>query len=308
MKKKTAKAGAKSRALAKRLTKPTDLLGLAGAKKGLPVVTSGLYFQPVVPMEMVLWNVKRNTDGSVQSSKPYAPYPLLVDNTHRRGVLAVETEELPPMKCKDRGCYNAAETDIQHRFKAIITLENGQKFTGHGEACRHNTTRITRTACPRMAETRAKARAMRDATNIGIACVVEIDNFQGAWRQGQSELKASDVEGQVVRDVKQPDQTGASTQGGKRAALPAPSEGTPTPEGDKAKAMKELHAVANEQKVNIVGLHAWIHKKANVASLTDLNALKLKQWADELRRLEGDELVAFQQNCLAVASGGETKS
>lgn len=308
--KKKAKPIAKNRALAKRSRIPMDLLARAGVKKGLTVTTSKLYFQPVIPLERVLWNVKRDKAGNVLTTKPYAPYELLVDNLHRRGVLDIDPIELPTAKCKDRGCYNAHddETSIQHRFKAVIKLENGQTFRGHGEACKHNVTRITRNACPRMAETRAKARAMRDATNIGIACVVEIDNFQGGWFQGKAELSQRDVEDQVDRTVRQPD---PAVQAGSRAALAAPGEKTEkdvTPKDDKAKAMAELHAVAHDQKVNTIGLHAWIHKKANVASLTDLNALALKRWADDLRNLEGEALAAFQRNCIALASGGEVKS
>jgi len=72
--------------------------------------------------------------------------------------------------------------------------------------------------------------------------------------------------------------------------------------------MRELHAVANDRKINIIGLHTWIHKKENVESLTKMNALRLKRWAHDLRELEGDALTAFQQNCLAISAGGEVAS
>lgn len=302
-----AKAKKKTTAIAKRKATPpakrngagVDLLARAGVKKGIATTTSGLYFQALLPPDRVLWNVQRDRNGNVQSTKPYAPYELLVDNTHRRGVLAIDTEREANTKCKDEGCYNPDEGDVQHHFKAVLTLETGQKFTGHGEACRHNTTKITRKALPRMAETRAKARAMRDATNIGLACVVELDGFsRGEWREGLVELSNKDMEERTERAATKTD------QGGGKPALPAPSE--TTQKSDKQKAMGALHAVAKEKDVNTIGMHAWIHKKANVASISDLNADALRKWAEALRQLEGDELEAFRQNCVASASGGPT--
>ena len=284
-----------------------DLIARAGKKKGIAVTTSGLYFQPVTPLDRVLWNIKRDREGNIQSTKPYVPYEVLVDNLHRRGVLDVDPQELPTATCRDRGCYNARDDEgsIQHRFKAVITLENGQRFRGYGEACKHNVAWFIRDACPRQAETRAKARAMRDATNIGMTCIVELNSFQGGWKQGDKELSREDVEEQATREAKR---ESSSNPNGPCSALPAASEGTPTPDGDKAKAMRELHAVANDRKVNIIGLHTWIHKKENVASLTEMNALRLKWWARDLRELEGDALTVFQRNCLAISAGGEAAS
>lgn len=302
--KKKARAKTKKRTGVKRTRPPRDPLARAGAKKGIAVKTSGLYFQPVIPLERVLWNVKRDREGNVRSTRPYAPFELLVDNLHRRGVLDVDPQELPTMKCKERGCYNAQddEASIQHRFKSVITLENGQRFRGHGEACRHNTAWFIRDACPRQAETRANARAMRLATNIGMACIVELDNFQGGWTQGKEELSREGVEEQATREATRESNSDLT---GSRKTLPAPSDGTPTPDGDKAKAMRELHAVANDRKVDIIGMHVWIHKQENVASLTEMDALRLKRWANDLRRLEGPELAAFQKNCLALRGGDE---
>lgn len=305
--KKKARAKTKKRIRAKRARPPVDLLARAGAKKGIATTTSGLYFQPIIPLDRVLWNVRRDREGNVQSTKPYAPFELLVDNLHRRGVLAVDPQELPTAKCKDRGCYNAQDDQaaVQHRFKSVITLENGQRFTGYGEACRHNTAPQIRSACPRQAETRANARAMRLATNIGIACIVEIDSFRGGWKQGKEELSVEAVEEMATREATR---ERGSDLNGPRKGLPVPSEGTPTPEGDKAKAMRELHAVARDQKINIIGLHTWIHKKENVGSLTEMNALRLKRWAHDLRELEGVPLASFQRNCLAISAGGEMAS
>lgn len=307
-----AKPKKKTTALAKRKATPParrnggapDMLARAGAKKGLKVTTSPHYFQPVLPAYAVLWNNIKAKDGTIIRSKPYAPFELLLDNLHRRGVVSVETEDLGPVKCSERGCYNAkdGDGDMQHRFKATVTLTNGQRFTGHGEACRHNTTKVTRSSLPRMAETRAKARAMRDATNIGLACVVEIDDFaKGSWREGAAELSNRDMEERAERSTRSPEKT-------ERRALPSPQAGA-QPDADakekedKRKAMARLHAISKEKDVNNIGLHAWMHQQENVESIGDLSADKLHSWADGLKNLEGEKLEAFRQKCLDTASG-----
>ena len=281
------------------------MLARAGAAKGLKVATSPLYFQPVLPAYAVLWNIQKAKDGTIIRTKPYAPFELLLDNLHRRGVVSVETEDLGPVKCSERGCYNAkdGDGDMQHRFKATVTLTNGQRFTGHGEACRHNTTKVTRSALPRMAETRAKARAFRDATNIGLACVVEIDDFaKGSWREGALELSRQDMEQRTERSVN------PSQQRTTNKALPAPQGGDqPKPaeasEEEKRRAMRKLHAVAKEKDINNIGLHGWLHREENVESIANLSVEKLDWWADGLKKLEGEKLEAFRQKCLDIASG-----
>jgi hypothetical protein len=49
-------------------------------------------------------------------------------------------------------------------------------FTGIGDAAPNNVTPAMQTCLVRMAETRAKARALRDAVNIGVAAFEELDN------------------------------------------------------------------------------------------------------------------------------------
>lgn len=58
-------------------------------------------------------------------------------------------------------------------FKATVRVERGT-FTGHGDASDANVNPMVRLAVPRMAETRAKARALRDATNAGYVVFEEL--------------------------------------------------------------------------------------------------------------------------------------
>lgn len=59
-------------------------------------------------------------------------------------------------------------------FKAVITGSRGT-FEGYGDACKANVNPMIVKHMMRMAETRAKARALRDYNNIGMCSVEELD-------------------------------------------------------------------------------------------------------------------------------------
>jgi len=59
-------------------------------------------------------------------------------------------------------------------FKATVTGERGT-FTGYGDACKGNVGTMIVKDMMRMAETRAKARALRDYNNIGMCSAEELD-------------------------------------------------------------------------------------------------------------------------------------
>ena len=56
---------------------------------------------------------------------------------------------------------------------AEATTEDGRTFSGIGDANPANTSRAIAVHSIRMAETRAKARALRDLLNVGGYCSVE---------------------------------------------------------------------------------------------------------------------------------------
>jgi len=59
-------------------------------------------------------------------------------------------------------------------FKAVVTGTRGT-FEGYGDACKGNVNPMIVKHMMRMAETRAKARALRDYNNIGMAAAEELD-------------------------------------------------------------------------------------------------------------------------------------
>jgi hypothetical protein len=107
----------------------------------------------------------------------FVTYEGLLGEAHARGLKAVRTRllQLP---------------DASNGQTAVVTaeveLEGGKLFSGIGDANPQNVTPMIAKHLIRMAETRAKARAFRDAVNVGMTSVVELDAIetQDAAAQG----------------------------------------------------------------------------------------------------------------------------
>lgn len=103
-----------------------------------------------------------------RGGKTFALYAGLLDLAHETGLQSIRTALV---QVPDEG----------NGFVAICTAtvemaqDSGCKtFTGIGDAATNNVARAMQTALIRMSETRAKARALRDAVNIGAAAFEEL--------------------------------------------------------------------------------------------------------------------------------------
>jgi len=99
------------------------------------------------------------------SGKDFVLYVGLVNEAHKIGVKSIITELVKLEK---------TETSILVIFKATVTGNDGNIFTGYGDATEKNVSKMILPHMIRMAETRAKARALRDFTNIDLCSVEEL--------------------------------------------------------------------------------------------------------------------------------------
>ena len=99
-----------------------------------------------------------------RQGKRFVLYAGLLEEAHSRGLRSIETELLQ-VPSKENG-----EVAI---VKAVIRTEEG-KFGGIGDASPQNVNRAIAPHLIRMAETRAKARALRDAINVGVTAFEEL--------------------------------------------------------------------------------------------------------------------------------------
>ena len=99
-----------------------------------------------------------------RQGKRFVLYAGLLEEAHERGLRSIETEllQIPGVENGDVAIA-----------RAIVRTEDG-KFSGIGDASPANVNRAIAPHVIRMAETRAKARALRDAINVGVTAFEEL--------------------------------------------------------------------------------------------------------------------------------------
>ncbi len=105
-----------------------------------------------------------------RQGKKFVLYAGLLEEAHTRGLRSIETELLQIPSLEN------GEVAI---VRAVVRTEEG-KFSGIGDASPENVNRAISPHLIRMAETRAKARALRDAINVGVTAFEELGGEDGA--------------------------------------------------------------------------------------------------------------------------------
>ncbi len=124
-------------------------------------VENAKFLEKIVPRldERFMTNIK---------GKDFVLYAGVLDLATQKGLLKLEVN-LIQFPTKENG-----HEAICH---AVATGKNGELFGDIGDANPANTHSMITKHLIRMASTRAKARALRDMCNIGIACVEELSDF-----------------------------------------------------------------------------------------------------------------------------------
>ena len=97
--------------------------------------------------------------------KQFVTYEGLLDLAHQMKLKSIKTEIVQ---------FPTKENNNQCIVKAMATTEDGKHFEGYGDADNTNVNRMIAKHLIRMAETRAKARALRDLTNVGMTAIEEL--------------------------------------------------------------------------------------------------------------------------------------
>ena len=107
--------------------------------------------------------------------KDFVTYAGLLDLAHQQGLARLEVELIQ---------HPNLDNGNEAICRAVAESSSGQIFSDWGDASPTNTNKMISAHLIRMASTRAKARALRDLTNIGITALEElggdVDDFTGS--------------------------------------------------------------------------------------------------------------------------------
>ena len=105
--------------------------------------------------------------------RDFVLYAGLLAEAHERGLQSIETQ-LVQIPAEENGNVAIA--------KAMVTMKDGSRFEEFGDASPRNVNTSPRVrldqALPRMALTRAKGRALRDAVNVGQTMAEELADLE----------------------------------------------------------------------------------------------------------------------------------
>ena len=216
-----------------------------------------------------------------RQGKQYVLFAGLLDEAHNRGLRGIDTE-LVQVPTPENG--NVAVV------KATVEMEDGRTFSGIGDASPENVGRNIVPHIIRMAETRAKARALRDAVNVGATALEELSDGDETPPGNYPPPRA----------VSPPQRTasagGGDLSNGRADARPEVAEETPQEasrrggRGGSQKARKSqidlLRTLAEELRGEngVARLESRIGK-----SLGELTRAEADEWIDRLTPAEGRE-------------------
>lgn len=201
--------------------------------------------------------------------KQYVLFAGLLDEAHDRGLKGIDTE-LVEVPTEENGRVAIV--------KARVEMEDGRTFSGIGDASPENVGPNITPHIIRMAETRAKARALRDAVNVGATALEELSDSDDAPPASYPPPRA--VEGSAPNG--KANARSESAQGASRRS------GRGSPRNDKARKSQIdlLKTLAEELRGEngVARLEGRIGKP-----LSELSRAEADEWIDRLTPAEDRE-------------------
>jgi hypothetical protein len=204
-----------------------------------------------------------------RQGKQYVLFAGLLDEAHSRGLRGIDTELI---QVPDDANGNVAIV------KATAEMEDGRHFSGIGDASPENVGRNIVPHIIRMAETRAKARALRDAVNVGATALEELsdgddappaDNFAGQARSRPTPIRNAQRASRTEED------------NGKADEAPAPASSSRR--GASGKARKSQVDLLKTLAVEWRGENGVERLENHIGKpLTDLSRAEADEWIDKL--------------------------
>jgi hypothetical protein len=219
-----------------------------------------------------------------RQGKQYVLFAGLLDEAHNRGLRGIDTE-LVQVPTPDNG--NVAVV------KATVEMEGpdegqGRTFSGIGDASPENVGRNIVPHIIRMAETRAKARALRDAVNVGATALEELSDGDDALPAGYPPPRAVEAQGRsdIPADSAPNGRAGTNPEPVEDTSQAAPRRGRSGSGKARKSQIDLLKTLAEELRGEngVARLESRIGKP-----LSELSRAEADEWIDRLTPAEGRE-------------------
>ena len=203
-----------------------------------------------------------------RQGKQYVLFAGLLDEAHSLGLKGIDTDLI---QIPDESNGHVAIV------KATAEMDDERHFTGIGDASPDNVGRNIAPHLIRMAETRAKARALRDAVNVGATAMEELSD-------GDDAPPASSPRGRPT-----PIRGGRQSSGS--SAQDAPVEEEAPPNGQTQKPSSKRGGKARKSQVDLLKTLAVEWRGENGVErletrlgkpLTELTRTEADEWIDRL--------------------------
>jgi hypothetical protein len=201
-----------------------------------------------------------------RQGKQYVLFAGLLDEAHSLGLRGIDTDLI---QVPDDSNGNVAIV------KATAEMEDDRHFSGIGDASPENVGRNIAPHLIRMAETRAKARALRDAVNVGATALEELSDGDDAPPASSSRNRPTPIRGGRQ----------SSSQGGAAAEQDAPNGQPEKPASSKrgGKARKSQVDLLKTLAVEWRGENGVERLENRLGKpLTEMTRAEADEWIDRL--------------------------
>jgi len=204
-----------------------------------------------------------------RQGKQYVLFAGLLDEAHSLGLRGIDTDLI---QVPDESNGNVAIV------KATAEMEDDRRFSGIGDASPENVGRNIAPHLIRMAETRAKARALRDAVNVGATALEELSEGDDAPPASQSSSRSKPT---PIRGGRQnSSQTAAAEQDTPNGQ---PEKPVSSKKGGAGKARKSQVDLLKTLAVEWRGENGVDRLETRLGKpLTDMTRAEADEWIDRL--------------------------
>jgi hypothetical protein len=215
-----------------------------------------------------------------RQGKQYVLFAGLLDEAHSRGLRSIDTQLI---QVPDDQNGNVAIV------KATAEMEDGSHFSGIGDASPENVGRNIVPHIIRMAETRAKARALRDAVNVGATALEELSDGDDAPPADGFESSSTRSRPTPIRNAQRGSRSEEAPEQGTRApedngkAEEPSSPAAASRRGGAGKARKSQVDLLKTLAVEWRGENGVERLENRIGKpLTDLTRAEADEWIDRL--------------------------